>query len=101
MEHLSYKKRLVRLGLLSLEQKAWGGGGSMIGVYKMRGMDKVSRKQCSPWARGSIMRGHSFRLKGRRFRGDQRNIFSQGGRNALPRDVGKLCNLQKSIWMST
>ena len=77
MKHLSYEERLDRLGLFSLEQRRLRG--DLIEVYKiMRGKDRVDREQLFPLVEGSVTRGHKFKVRGRRFRGDVRkNFFTQ------------------------
>ena len=58
MEHLSYKERLDRLGLFSLEQRRLRDG--LTEVFKiMRGMDRVDREQLFPLVDGSVTRGHT------------------------------------------
>jgi len=106
VEHLSYKERLDRLGLFSLEQRRLRG--DMVEVYKiMRGMDWVNRKQLFPLVEGSITRGKRVRVRGRRFRRNLRQThFTQrvvGIWNALSGKVVEAGNLTtfKNIWMST
>jgi len=52
----------------------------MIEVYKiMRGMDRVSREQLFPSVEVQSGGGQSFRVRGRRFRGNLRILFSLRG----------------------
>ena len=77
MEHLSYEERLGRLGLFLLEQRRLRS--DLIEVYKiMSDMDGVDKEQLFPLVEGSVTRGHKFKVRGRRFRGDVRkNVFTQ------------------------
>jgi len=63
-------------------------------VYKiMRGMDRMHCQNISPMVEESITRGHMFKVRGARFKGDVRcMIFTQrlvGSWNSLPREVVK------------
>ena len=52
----------------SLEQRRLRG--DLIEVYKiMRDMDRVDKEQLFPLIEGSVMRGHRFKVRGRRFGG--------------------------------
>ena len=61
-------------------------------------MDRVSRKQLFPSVEGSITRGHSFWMRGRRLRGDLRKTFFTqwmvGIWNALPGKIVEAGNLE-------
>ncbi|PLS49478.1 hypothetical protein CYV29_15670, partial [Carnobacterium maltaromaticum] len=90
MEGASYEERLSRLGLFSLERRRLRG--DLIEVYKiMRGIDRVDSKRLFPRVGVSITRGHEFKVKGEKFRGDMRGkFFTQrvvGAWNALPAEV--------------
>jgi len=41
----------------------------------MRDMDRGDKEQLFPLVEGSVTRGHRFKLRGRRFRGDARESF--------------------------
>jgi len=77
LDGLSYKERLVRLGLFSLESRRFRG--ELIEVYKiMRGIDKVDSQHLFPKVGESETRGHRFKVRGDRFRRVQRgNIFTE------------------------
>jgi len=45
----------------------------------MKGMDRVSKEQLFPLVEGSIARGNSFTVRGRRFGEDLRKTFSPSG----------------------
>ena len=61
MEGISYKERLEKLGLFSLEQRRLRG--DLIEVYKiMRGMDRVDSQKLFPRVEESIIRGHRFKV---------------------------------------
>ena len=72
-EHLSYEERLG----FSLQQKLRG---ELMEVYRiMRGRDRMDRKQLPSLVEGSIMRGRSFKVRGRGFEG--RFFHPEGGGN--------------------
>ena len=74
MEGISYEERLEKLGLFSLERRRLRG--DLIEVYKiMRGMDRVDSQKLFPRAEESITRGHRFKVRGARFKGDVRGKF--------------------------
>ena len=106
MENLSYEERLRRLVLFSLEQRRLRG--ELIKVYEiMMVMDRVDKEQLFPLVEGSVTRGHRFKLRVRRFRGNGRKTFITQKMvtvwNALPGRVveaGCLTSF-KSTWMST
>ena len=71
---ISYEERLEKLGLFSLEQRRLRG--NLIEVYKiMRGMDRVESQKLFPRVKESITRGHRFKVRGARFKGDVRDRF--------------------------
>lgn len=72
---LSYNERLDKLGLYSLERRRMRG--DLIEVYKiMRGIDRVDVSRLFPLRLGEVnTRGHDFRLKGERFKGNIRGGF--------------------------
>ena len=77
-QHLSYRERLNKLGLYSLERR-WLRG-DLIEVFKMmRGIDRVDVDKLFPLRVGKIQtRGHDLRIKGQKFRGNMRgNFFTQ------------------------
>ena len=57
----------------------------------MRGMDRVDSQKFFPRVEESITRGHRFKVRGARFKGDVRGKFfyTEGGGcwNSLPREV--------------
>jgi len=60
LDGLSYKERLDRLGLFSLEHRRLRG--DLIEVYKiMRGIDKVDSQHLFPKGGESKTRGHRFK----------------------------------------
>ncbi|MBB6707133.1 reverse transcriptase family protein [Proteus mirabilis] len=77
LEDLSYRERLNRLGLFSLERRRLRG--DLIEVYKiMRGMDRINRQSLFPGVGESRTRGHRFRVRGERYKRDLRgNFFTQ------------------------
>ncbi|MDZ1603208.1 reverse transcriptase family protein, partial [Klebsiella pneumoniae] len=90
MENRSYEERLSVLGLFSLERRRMRG--DLIEVYKMiRGIDRVDSQRLFPQVEQSVTRGHKFKVKGGRYRGDVRGrFFTQrvvGAWNALPGEV--------------
>ena len=76
---MSYKKRLDRLGLFSLEHRRLRS--DLIEVYKiMRGIDKVDSQYLFPKVGESKTRGHRFKVRGERYKSVQRgNSFTEGG----------------------
>eukprot|EP00061_Rhincodon_typus_P012771 g38701.t1 len=90
LEGLSYKKRLDRLRLSSLERKKLRG--DLTEVYEiMRDTDKVNSKGLFPRVGEFKTRGHIFNLRGERFKKDRRgNLFTQrvvNIWNELPEEV--------------
>ena len=77
LDGLSYKERLDRLGLFSLERRRLRG--DPIQVYKiMRGTDQLDSQYLFPEAGESKTRGHRFKVRGERYRRVQRdNFFTQ------------------------
>ena len=74
MEDSSYEERLEKFGLFSLERQRLRG--NLIEVYKiMRGMDRVDSQKLFPRVEESITRGHRFKMRGARFKGDVRGRF--------------------------
>ncbi len=90
MEGIRYEERLEKLGLFSLERRMlWS---DLIEVYKlMRGVDRMDSQKLFPRVEESISRGHRFKLRGARFKGDVRcKFFTQrvvGAWNSLPVEV--------------
>ena len=92
MEGISYEEKL---GLFSLERRRVRG--DLIEVYKiMRGMDRVDSQMLFPRVEEGITRGHRFKVRGARFKGDSlamrcmRQIFyTEGGGawNPLPGEL--------------
>jgi len=77
---LSYEERLERLGLFSLEIRRLRG--DLIEVYKiMRGIDRVDSQTLFPRVVTSRTRGHRFKVRGEKFRGEVRGRFfyTEGG----------------------
>ena len=73
---LSYKDRLDRLGLFSLECRRLRG--DLIEVYKiMRGSDQLDSQYLFPKVRESKTRGHRFKVRGERYK--RGAIFSHTG----------------------
>eukprot|EP00061_Rhincodon_typus_P001769 g15729.t1 len=77
LEGLSYREKLNRLGLFSLELRRLRG--DLIEVYKiMRGMDRVNSQGLFSRVGKSKTRGHRFMVRGERFKRDLRgNVFTQ------------------------
>ena len=68
-EGVGYKERLNKLELFSLER--WRLRGDLIEVYKiMRGIDRVDSQRLFPRVQVPIARGHRFKVRGGKFRGD-------------------------------
>ena len=77
-KQLSYRERLNKLGLYSLERRRLRG--DLIEVFKMmKGIDRVDVDKLFPLRVGKIQtRGHDMRIKGQKFRGNMRgNFFTQ------------------------
>ena len=76
LDGLSYKERLDRLGLFSLERRRLRG--DLIEVYKiMRGTDQLERQYLFPKVGESKTRGHRFKVRGERYKRAQRgNLFT-------------------------
>ena len=74
MECISYEERLEKLGLFSLERRRLRG--DLIEIYKiLRGMDRVDSQKLFSRVEESITRGHRFKVRGARFKGDVRGRF--------------------------
>ena len=76
---LSYKERLDRLGLFSLERRRLRG--DLIEVYKiMRGTDQLDSQYLFPKVGESKTRGHRFKVRGERYKKVSRGAnFSHTG----------------------
>ena len=76
LDGLSYKERLDRLGLFSLEH--WRLRGELKDIYKMRGIDQRDSQYLFTKVGESKTRGHRFKMRGERYRRIQRgNFFTQ------------------------
>ena len=77
LDGLSYKERLDKLGLFSLERRRLRG--DLIEVYKiMRGIDQLDSQYLFPKVGESKTRGHRFKVRGERYKGVQRsNLFTK------------------------
>jgi len=81
MEHLSDEERVDRLGLFSLDRRRLRG--NLIEI--MRDMDRMDQEQLIPLVELSFTRGHSFKMRGRRFlRGwgagcEEKFFYPEGG----------------------
>ena len=77
LDGLSYKERLDKLGLFSLERRRLRG--DLIEVYKiMRGIDQLDSQYLFPKVGESKARGHRFKVRGERYKSVQRgNCFTQ------------------------
>jgi len=103
LDGLSYKERLNRLGLFSLERRRFRG--DLIEVYKMmRGIDKVDSQHPFPKVGKSKTRGHRFKVRGKRYKRVQRgNVFTQrvvSVWNELPKAVvegGTILSFKKHL----
>ena len=74
LEGMSYEERLDKLGLFSLERRRLRG--DLIEVYKvMSGMDRVDSQMLFPRVEKSSTRGHRFKVRGEKFRGDVQGKF--------------------------
>ena len=73
--HLSYRERLNKLGLYSLERRRLRG--DLIEVFKiLRGIDRVDVNRLFPLRVGEIQtRGHDLRVRGQKFKGNTRGYF--------------------------
>ena len=74
---LAYEVRLSRLGLYTLEFRRMRG--DLIETYKiMKGIAKIEAGRLFPLVGETRTRGHSFKIKGSRFRTElRRNFFTQ------------------------
>jgi len=104
LEKLSYRERLNRLGLYSLERRRMRG--DLIEVYKiLMGIDRVNASRLFPLRRREKKtRGHGLRVKGEKFKGNIRGgFFTQrvvGVWNELPDKVvnaGSLLTFKKNL----
>ena len=104
LKKLSYRERLNRLGLYSLERRRMRG--DLIEVYKiLMGIDRVNASRLFPLRRGEKKtRGHGLRVKGEKFKGNIRGgFFTQrvvGVWNELPDKVvnaGSLLTFKKNL----
>ena len=69
LEGINYEERLDKLSLFSLERRRLRG--DLIDVYKiMSGMDRVDSQILFPRVERSSTRGHRFKMRGEKFRGD-------------------------------
>ena len=76
LDGLSYKERLDRLGLFSLERRRLRG--DLIEVYNMRGIDQLDIQYLFPKVGESKTRGHRFKVRGERYKSVQRgNLVTQ------------------------
>ena len=97
----SYEERLRDLRLFSLERRR--SRGDLIEAYKMiRGLDRVDSESLFPRMVTANTRGHSFKLRGDRYRTDVRGrFFTQrvvGAWNALPAAVVDSSTLRAFKW---
>ena len=77
LDGLSYKERLDRLGLFSLECRKLRGDEWQMEVYKtMRGIDQLDSQYLFPKVGESKTRGHRFKVRRERYKMVQRGIFS-------------------------
>ena len=76
---MSFKERLDRLGLFSLEHRRLRG--DLIEVYKiMKGLDKADNQHFFPKIGESKTRGHKFKVRGERYKqGPEGQFFPQRG----------------------
>ena len=103
LDGLSYKERLDRLGLLSLERRRLRG--DLIEVYKiMRGIDQLDSQHLFQMIGESKTRGHRFKVRGERYKRVQRgNFFTQrlvNVWNELPEivvDAGTILSFKKHL----
>ena len=74
---MSYKERLDRLGLFSLERRRLRG--DLMEVYKiMRGTDQLDSQYLFPKVGESKTREHRFKVRGERYKRVQKgNFFTQ------------------------
>ena len=77
LEGMSYEERLDKLGLFSLER--WRLRGDLIEVYKI--MNRMDSQMFFPRVEKSSTRGHRFKVRGEKFRGDMRGkfLYTEGG----------------------
>ena len=77
LDDLSYKERLDRLGLFSLEHRRLSG--DLIEVDKiMKAIDQLDSQYLFPKVGVSKTRGHRFKVRGERYKSVQRgNLFTQ------------------------
>ena len=74
LDGLSYKERLDRLGLFSLERRRLRG--ELIEVYKiMRGIDQLDSQYLFPKVGESKTRGHRFKVRGEIYKSVQSGNF--------------------------
>ena len=103
LDGLSYKERLDRQGLFSLERRRLRG--DLIEVYKiMRGTDQLDSQYIFPKVGESKTRGHRFKVRGERYKRVQRgNFFTQrvvSVWNKLPEvvvEAGTILNFKKRL----
>ena len=98
LESMQFDQRLRELGLYSLERRRMRG--DMIEVYKiLRGIDRVDSQCLFPRAPLLSTRGHGFKVRGGKFKGDiGGRFFTQrvvGAWNALPESVVEADTLVK------
>ena len=77
---MSYKERLDRLGLFSLERRRLRG--DLIEVYKiMRGIDQLDSQYLFPKVGESKTRGHRFKVRGERYKkfSERQFLHTEGG----------------------
>ena len=103
LDGMSYKERLDRLGLFSLEHRRLRG--DLIEVYKiMRGIDQLDSQYLFPKAGESKTRGHRFKVRGERYkRVHKGNFFTQrvvSVWNKLPKvvvEAGTILSFKKHL----
>ena len=89
-QHFSYKERLRKTGLISLEKRRVRG--DLIQTFKIvKGYDKLDYRNFFEISKGGKTRGHSIKLVKKRCNGDiRKHFFSQrvvNPWNGLPQDV--------------
>ena len=105
LDGLSYKERLDRLGLFSLERRRLRG--DLIEVYKiMRDTVQLDSQYLFPKVGESKTRGHRFKVRGESYKSVQRgNLFTQrvvSVWNKLPEAVveaGTILSFKKHTWV--